>query len=101
VKVAGRVRQGHDVDAVLDLAAVAVVLSLDACRVPSAFDSPGFVDAADGLRIGLLGGDKFLAAVAQTFFVPLDRFEESLERSRRYVLIQGNRFDVLPLNLAE
>lgn len=98
MKVRRRVVDRDVVDAVLDLASVAVVLTLDACRMFAAFGGAGFVNATDGVDVGVLGGDDVLAVVSQFLFVPGDRFEESLERTRSDALIDRNRFGVLPLN---
>ena len=64
--------------AVVDLAAVAVVLPARAHRLLAALGRARLVDAADGLGMGLLLGDDLLAAVAEFFFIPLDRFEKAL-----------------------
>jgi hypothetical protein len=98
VKVRRRVIDGNVVDAVLDLASVAVVLTFDACGVFATFGGACFVDTTDGVDVGVLGGDDMLAPVSQFQFIPNDRLEESLQRARSDILIDRNRFGVLPLN---
>ena len=70
--------QGDGVDAVLDLAAVAVVLTFYAHRVPAAFGGARLIDHAQRLRVCMLGSHQLLAAVAEELFVPADRFEKAL-----------------------
>jgi hypothetical protein len=101
MKVGAGIGQGHAVDAVLDLAAVAVVLTLHAGRVPAAFGRSRLVDHAQRLRVRVLGGHQLLAAVAEPLFVPPDRFEKSLERPGSHPLSQGDRLDILALHAAE
>ena len=63
---------------VVDLAAVAVVLSRDGHRVVAALADPRLVHRADGLRMSMVRNHDLLAAVAELFFIPLDRFEKTL-----------------------
>jgi hypothetical protein len=49
----------------------------------------------------MLGSHQLLAAVAELFFVPLDRFEKPLQCAGSHSLIQCHRFDILALNVAE
>jgi len=65
-------------DAVLDLAAVAVVLSLDADGVRTALGDAGLVDAADRIGFGVFVGHNFLAPIAHPLLVPLDAFQKTL-----------------------
>jgi hypothetical protein len=88
VKVNASVRQGDDVDAVLDLAAVAIVLTLHAGRVPTAFGRSRLIDHPQCLGVRMLGGHQLLAPVAEPLFVPADRFEKSLQRPDRHPLSQ-------------
>ena len=64
--------------AVLDFAAISVVLAGD-CRsgVPT-LSSSRFIDYPDGLRVRMVTSDDFLSAIAQLLLIPLDRFEETL-----------------------
>ena len=63
---------------VVDLPAVAVVLPADAHRIFAAFRRARFVDATDGLRVGVVFGHDLLASISQLLFIPLDRFEKAL-----------------------
>jgi hypothetical protein len=65
-------------DAVVQLAAVAVVLSPHAHRLGAALGRARLVHDADGFGMGVLSGDDLLTAVAQLFLIPLDRFEKTL-----------------------
>jgi len=89
------------VDAVFDLAPIAVVLAFDAGRVMTAFGDARFIDAADRLGVSMLGHHQPLAFIAQHLFVPHDRFEESLQGSGSDILLQGHRLHVLPLHVGE
>ena len=101
MKVGTGIGQGDGVDAVLDFAAVAVVLTLHAGRVRAAFGRSRLIDHAQRLGVRMLGGHQLLAAVAEEFFVPPDRFEKSLERADGDALSQRQRFDILALHIAE
>ena len=63
---------------VFDFSAIAVVLPRNTDRVTTALVGPRFVDGPNGLRVSMIFGDDLLAAVAEQFFIPLDRLEESL-----------------------
>ena len=63
---------------IVDLATVAVVLPTDAHGMPAALGRARLVDATDGFGMGMILGDDLLAAISELFFIPLDRFEESL-----------------------
>ena len=89
------------IDAVFDFAAVAVVLTLDAASVVATLGRAGFVDRADRLGMGMLGGNEMLTSIANSPFVPSDRFEQSLQGPRTYVLVQSHCFDVLSLHIGE
>ena len=65
-------------DTVFDFAAIAVVLAGNADRVTTALVGPRFVDGSNGFGVGVIPGNDLLAAVAEQFFIPLDRLEESL-----------------------
>jgi len=68
----------HSYDAVLHFASTAAPLPLDAHRVRTAFGHGRLIDDANRFGIRVLVGYDLLAALAQTFFVPLDGFEKSL-----------------------
>lgn len=78
MEVGTGIGQGHGVDAVLDFAAVAVVLTLHAGRVPAAFGRSRLIDHAQRFGVRMLGGHQLLAAVAEQLFVPAERFEKPL-----------------------
>jgi hypothetical protein len=65
-------------DAVVDLAATTQPLPRCAGGVHAALGRPGFVKAADGLRVGVFARDHALAFVPRLNFIPLDRFHETL-----------------------
>ena len=101
MEVGTGIGQGHGVDAVLDFAAVAVVLTLHAGRVPAAFRRSRLVDHAQRFGVRMLGGHQLLAAVAEPLFVPADRFEKPLQGADGYALSQRQRLDILALHIAE
>jgi hypothetical protein len=101
VKVGAGIGQGDVVDAVLDLAAVAVVLTLHTGGLPTAFGCSRLINHAQRLRVCMLGCHQLLAAVAEPLFVPPDRFEKSLERAGRNPQSQRDRLHVLALDVAE
>jgi hypothetical protein len=101
VEVGTGVGEGDGIDAVLDLAAVAVVLTLDAGRLGATLGRSRFIDHAQRLGVGVLGGHQLLAAVAKPLFVPADRFEKSLERADGHSLRQRHRLDILALHVAQ
>lgn len=76
---------------VVDLSPVAVVLTSGAHRLDAAFGRAGLVHATDGLWVGMVLGDDLLAAISQLLFIPLDRFQKSLQRPRRRLETQGDR----------
>lgn len=68
----------HSHHAVVHLAQVAVPLPRDADRVLAALGNPGLVHDADRIGMSVIFGHDLLAAVMEFFFIPLDRFEETL-----------------------
>jgi hypothetical protein len=101
VKVRAGIGQGDRVDAVLDLAAVAVVLTFYPRRLPAAFGRSRLIDHAQRLGVRMLGGHQLLAAITQPFFVPPDGFEKTLKRAGRHPLSQRERLPILALHVAE
>src|SRR6056297_3090349 len=75
-------RQSNTDARILDFATIAVVLSFDSNGFLARFGRSGFVDHADGLWVGLFAGNQLAASPEHFVVVPLDGFEESLERSR-------------------
>jgi hypothetical protein len=98
MKVLARVGDRDIVDAVFDLAAVAVVLPLDPCGVVATLGRAGLIDASDGSGVGVFGGDYLLATITKFLFIPDDRFEKPLQGSRCDSLLQSDRFGVFSLH---
>jgi hypothetical protein len=73
---------------VVDLATVAVVLACRPDRLWPALGNAGFVDTADRFGMGMVLGDDLLAAISQLLFIPLDRFEKTLQRAGRGLELQ-------------
>ena len=101
MKVGAGVGQCDVVDAVLDLAAVAVVLTLHTRCLTAALGGAGFIDHANRRRIGVLAGHQLLAAVAESLLVPGDGLQKTLQCPRRNLLIQRDRLDILALHVAK
>ena len=101
MEVGTGIGQGDGVDAVLDFAAVAVVLTLHACCVLAALGRARFINHAQRLRVGVLAGHQLLAAVAELLLVPRDGFEKTLERPGSHPLIQGQGLHILALHVTE
>jgi hypothetical protein len=80
---------------VLHFAATSQPLSRRADGVMAALGGSRFINAANRLGVGVIVGDDSLAAVAKTGLVPMDRFQQTLKRSRLRVKSQGNGFDGL------
>jgi hypothetical protein len=72
---------GHD--AIVDLAPIAVPLPTGSHGFFAALGRPRLIHAPDGVGISMVFGDDLLAAISEFFFIPLDRFEEPLQRPRR------------------
>jgi hypothetical protein len=68
----------HAHDAVVHLAAATTPLPLDAYCVRAALDDCRLIYHAQGLRVSVVLRHDLLAAVSQSFFIPLDRFEKAL-----------------------
>jgi hypothetical protein len=62
----------HADNAVIELAATAEPLSSGADGMAAALDGRGFVQAADGQRMGVLAANQALALVAHLGLLPLD-----------------------------
>jgi hypothetical protein len=93
------ISQRYVVDAVFDLSAIAVVLSLHAGCVVTALGRPSLVNATDRLGTCVLGSNDLLTTVSQLLLIPNDRFEEPLQCSGRDLLIQRDRFHILSLHV--
>jgi hypothetical protein len=68
----------HADDAIVNLAATTQPLPRGADGMVAALGRSRFVQAADGLLVGMLAGDQALAVVAHPGLMPLDRFDETL-----------------------
>jgi len=68
----------HADDAVVDLAATPQPLPSGTDGLVAALGGSGFVEAADGVRVGVLAANQPLAVIAHTGLIPLDRFHETL-----------------------
>ena len=77
---------------IIDLPTVPVPLAADAHCIFPALGNARLVHATDGLGVGMLFRDDLLAAVSKCLFIPLDRFEKTLQRPRYGLELQGNSF---------
>lgn len=91
----------HSHDAIVDLAAVAVVLPPHANRIAAALANAGLVHAPNRFRVRVVASHDLLAAVSQFLFIPLDRFQEALQRARRFAELQGDRLGRLAMHVGE
>ena len=79
LKTGRRVAEVNSHHAIVDFAAIAVILPADAHRVVAALGRARLVHTADGFRVRMIVDDDLLAAIAEFLFIPLDGFEESLQ----------------------
>jgi hypothetical protein len=91
----------HSHHAVVDLAAVAVVLPSRADGLAAALRNAGLVHASDGVGMRVFAGHDLLAAIPQLLFIPLDRFQEALQCARRCAELQGDRLGRLAMHVGE
>lgn len=91
----------HGHDAIVDLATVAVVLPRGADGFAAALADAGLVHAADGLGMRVVSDHQLLTAVSQLLFIPLDRFEEALQRAGHGPEPQGHGLDILAVQAGE
>lgn len=87
----------HTHDAVLDFAAIAVVLSLNSHRLVAALGRTGLINATDRIGMSMLLGDNGLTSIAKFFFIPLNRFEKPLERAWFRVESKGDCFNAFSM----
>jgi hypothetical protein len=78
-------------DAVVDLSTVAIPLATDPHCLVAALGCAGLVHTTDGLRVSMVSGDDLLTTISELLFIPLDRFEETLQCPRRGFEPQGDR----------
>lgn len=86
---------------VVHLSPVAVPLPTDSHRFFATLGSARFVHATNGLGMGVVLGDDLLAAISEFFFIPLDRFEESLQRPRRRLKTQRDGLGRLAVQIRQ
>ena len=91
----------HSHDAIVDLAAVAVVLPPRADRLVAALAHARLVHTPKGLGMRVVASHDLLAAVSQFLFIPLDRFQKTLQRARRFAALQGDRLGRLAMHIGE
>ncbi len=65
-------------DTVIDLTTTAQPLPVRANGLVPALGGPRFINAADGVGMGVLACDQLLAGVAECAFVPLDGLQQPL-----------------------
>jgi len=70
-------------DAVVDLPTVSVPLPTGTHRLLATLGRTGLVHATDGFEVVMVFGHDLLASVSELLFIPLDRFEKTLQRPRR------------------
>jgi hypothetical protein len=63
---------------VVDLPAIAVVLTTDTDRLVATLGGAGFVQTTNRLTMGMVLGDHLLATVSKLLFIPLNRFQKAL-----------------------
>jgi len=63
---------------VVDLAQVAIPLAGGPHRLVATLGRARLVNATDGLGVRMVFGHNLLTSVSQLFFIPFNRFEESL-----------------------
>ncbi len=68
----------HPHDAVVHLAPVTVPLPSHPHGVVAALGNTRLVHHADRLQVSMVSGQDLLATVVESFFIPLDGFEETL-----------------------
>jgi hypothetical protein len=78
LKARGAVAHMDADDAIVHLAEAAEPLPPRPDRMRAALGGARFIDAADGLDMGVVTGHQLLTAVADVIFIPLDRFQETL-----------------------
>ena len=91
----------HSHSAIIDLAAVPVVLPSCAHRFAATLGGAGFVHAPNGVGMRVLASHDLLAAVSQFLFIPLDRFQKALQRAGRFPKLQGDGLGRLAMHVGE
>jgi len=91
----------HAHDAIVNLAAAAVVLSPRADGFAAALRDARLIDAPNRLGMRVLASHDLLTAIAQLLFIPLDRFQEALQGASRLPEPQGDRLGRLTMYAGE
>lgn len=73
----------HGHNTVVHLPAVPIPLATNSDRFFTTLGRPRLIHAADGIGMSMVFGDDLLAAISELFFIPMDRFEEPLQRPWR------------------
>ena len=84
---------------VIHLSPVAVPLATGADGLVAALGGARFVHATNRLGVGVFLGHNLLAPVSQFLFIPLDRFQKTLQRPRRSLELQGDRLGRLAVQI--
>ena len=87
----------HTDDAVFDLAAIAVVLSLHAHGVVAALGRARLINASNRFGMRMLLGNNCMTTIAKLLFIPLNRFKKPLERPRFSIETQRHGFDAFSM----
>jgi len=101
LKAGHRVAEMNGHHAIVDLAPVAVPLPGNSHGRFAALGRARLIHATDGLDVGMLSGDDLLAAIPKFLFIPLDRFEKALQRSRRGLEPQADRLGRLAVQIGQ
>lgn len=91
----------HTHGAVLDLAAIAVVLSLDSHRMVAALGRTGLINGTNRIGMSMLFGDNSLTSIAKFFFIPPNRFKKPLERAWLRIELKRDCFDAFSMHVRQ
>lgn len=91
----------HSHHAIVDFAAVAVVLPPHADGLNAAFGDARLVHTPNRLGMRVVASYDLLAEVSQLLFIPPDRFQEALQRAGRFPELQGDRLGRLAMHVGE
>ncbi len=86
---------------IVDFATAAVVLPTDTHGMPAALGRARLVDAADRFRVRMIFDDDLLTAISEFFFIPLDRFEKTLQGPRCGLELQCDGFGRLAVQIRQ
>lgn len=91
----------HSHSAIVDLAAVPVVLPSSPHCFAATLGDARFVHAPDGVGMRVLASHDLLAAVAKSRLIPLDRFQKALQRAGCFPKLQGDGLGRLAMHVGE